>query len=205
MIRINLLSEGRRPVVARKTKAKAGGGAQDASVFFLVGGVLLGLIVAGAWWWVLDGKVKVMEGKINAAKKEIAELRPIIQEVKEFKAKKAELERKVATIKELSNAQKGPVRIMDEVSRAVPDLLWLEQMNVTGTTVELRGKAFNTNAVATFLSSLGAVEGFQEPVVQDLAADRGSATFSFRINFVFKLPKTPEATEAAEGSAGEAL
>lgn len=202
MIRINLLSEGRRPVVARKSKAKAGGGPQDVSSYLLVGGVVLGLIVAGAWWWVLNGKVKEMEGKINAAKKEVAELRPIIEEVNDFKAKKAELDRKIQVIKDLSNAQKGPVRIMDEVSRAVPDLLWLEQMSVTGTTVEVRGKAFNTNAVATFVSSLDAVDGFQEPVVQDVAADRAGGTFSFRINFGFKLPK-PAEDEVVEATGDE--
>ncbi|NJL29211.1 MAG: hypothetical protein HC897_15680 [Thermoanaerobaculia bacterium] len=203
MIRINLLSEGRRPVVARKAKAKAGGGPQDVSAYLLVGGVVLGLIVAGAWWWVLNGKVKAMEGKINAAKREVAELRPIIKEVNDFKAKKAELDRKINVIKDLSNAQKGPVRIMDEVSRAVPDLLWLEQMSVTGTTVEVRGKAFNTNAVATFVSSLDSVEEFQEPVVQDVVADRGGATFSFRINFGFKILKPAE--DVAPDESGDEL
>lgn len=204
MIRINLLSEGRRPVVARKTKAKAGAGPQDVSVYFLLGGVLLGAIVAGAWWWVLNGKVQEMQGKINAAKREIAELRPIIAEVKDFKAKKEELDRKISVIKELSNAQKGPVRIMDEISRALPDLLWLEEMSVAGNTVQLRGKAFNTNAVATFLSSLDAVDGFEEPVVQDVAADRGGSTFTFRINFLYQPPKAAE-DASSETTGDEAL
>jgi type IV pilus assembly protein PilN len=197
MIRINLLSEGRRPVVARKSKPKLGLGGQDMSAFLLGGGLLLGLLVAGAWWWMLNGDINEIDAKISDAKAEVEKLRPIIKEVEDFKEKKLELDRKINVIKGLSQAQKGPVQIMDQISRALPDLLWLEQMTVTGNAVRLRGKAFNTNAVATFLENLGAVSEFREPVLEDLPADRGSSTYTFRINFTFTQPKPEEVEDAS--------
>jgi len=198
MIRINLLSEGRRPVVARKSKPKLSLGDQDPSGPLLGAGLVLGLLIAGGWWWVLNGEVKEMDGKIRTAQQEVNELRPYIQQVEEFKAKQAELDRKINVIKDLSRAQKGPVRIMDEISRALPDLLWLEQMSLSGTTVELRGRAFNTNAVAGFLRNLDSVPEFREPVLQDLPADRGGNTYTFRINFTFRQPEPePEEGEGA--------
>ena len=43
-----------------------------------------------------------------------------------------------------------PVRILDQVSQALPELLWLDRMSLQGGSVELQGQAFNTNQVATF-------------------------------------------------------
>ena len=161
MIRINLLSEGRRPVVARKTRPKISLGDQDPSLYFLGGGLVLGLLIAAGWWFSLNGKLKAVNADIRVAQREVDELRPILEEVKSFKAKQRELERKIQVINELTLAQKGPVQIMDRVSRALPDLVWLSTMNFRGQTVDLVGTAFNTNAIASFIENLDKVPEFR--------------------------------------------
>ena len=54
---------------------------------------------------------------------------------------------------------------MDEVSNALPDLLWLERMEVKGNLIAIDGKALNPPAVANFLENLKRVQSFQEPKV----------------------------------------
>ena len=205
MIRINLLSEGRRPVVARKTRPKITLGDQDPSLYFLLGGLLVGLLITAGWWFALDRKLEAVNADIRVAQREVDELRPILEEVKSFKAKQRELERKIKVINELTLAQKGPVQIMDRVSRALPDLVWLSTMNFRGRTVDLVGTAFNTNAIASFIENLDKVPEFREPDTKDITLASGGGSYNFRISFRFdqrelertEEPATPEAAAAA--------
>lgn len=184
MIRINLLAEGRRPVIARKSKPKLSLGDQDPSVLLLTGGILLGALIAGGQWWMLNSETKSLDGRIGVAQTEVDALRPILEEVADFKAKKEELQRKIDVITELTLLQQGPVHIMDKVSRALPELLWLTQMNVRGRRVDLVGTAFNTTAIAAFIENLDKVPEFHEPEPGSVNQDRGGI-YSFRIAFTF--------------------
>lgn len=196
MIRINLLSEGRRPVVARKAKATLGD--QDPSLLILLSGVILGLLVAAGMWWHQHSKIKSIDQRIERAQREVDELKEIIQQVEDFKAKKADLENKIAVIQDLKRKQKGPVQVMDNISRSIPELLWLESMRLNGTAVNLRGQALNTAAVASLIGNLNEVEAFQEPDTKDVkAAGRNQQqTYSFTINFNF-VQNVPEEEEPA--------
>jgi len=202
MIKINLLSEGRRPVVARKAKPKLGLGGQDIGNVLLVGGLILGVVAVGLWWFMLNSQLKDIQGKVRSAQNEYDQLAHIIKEVEEYKAKQADLEAKVNVIKQLKSAQAGPVQIMDQVSRALPDLLWLDSMTVTGQSVDLRGRAFNTNAVASFIENLDKVPEFDEPYARNIrkAGSADSTHYTFQITFNFR-PIKPEGEGEGEGQA----
>ncbi len=202
MIRINLLSEGRRPVVARKTRPKISIGDQDPSLYFLSTGLVLGLVITGAWWFILNRQVKAVDADIRVAQREVNELRPILEEVNDFKAKQRELERKINVINDLTLKQQGPVHIMDRVSRALPDLVWLRTMNFRGRTVDLVGTAFNTNAIASFIENLDKVPEFREPDTRDISRGRGGSAYNFRISFQFdQRVQQAEKKEEAEAPA----
>jgi len=186
MIRINLLSEGRRPVTARKKSSPRGGfdlGGLDAGSAALVGAILFGLLVSLGHNLLLGRSVKRIRAEVSEAQVEVDRLAPIIAEVDQFKNKKAKLENKVDIISQLKANQQGPVQIMDEISRALPELLWMDRMSVSGQTITLSGRAFNTNAVANFLENLDRVQEFQEPVLQDTS--QVGQTYSFVIRFGF--------------------
>lgn len=206
MIRINLLSEGRRPVVARKTRPKISLGDQDPSLFFLGGGIVLGLLISLAWWFTLNSRLNSVNADIRVAQREVNELKPILKEVNSFKAKQRELERKIKVINDLTLKQSGPVQIMDRVSRALPDLVWLNTMNFRGQSVDLNGTAFNTNAIASFIENLDKVPEFREPDTKDISRARGGS-YNFRISFRFdqrKLEKPPAEAAAPAAAAAAA-
>lgn len=211
MIKINLLAEGKRPVATRKSKSSLGGdggGPRDIGNLLLVVGVVVGLL-AGAGWvlWVqsrLNQKVK----EVQTAQREVDSLKQYIKEVEDYKLKKADLERKIDVINGLKANQRGPVQIMDQVSRALPELLWLSNMEVTATTINIRGSAFNMSAVANFIDNLDKVDEFAEPILNDAtqAPSRGSRLelYNFKINlgYSFKKTKAPTLTTEAGGAAG---
>lgn len=194
MIRINLLSEGRRPVVARKQRPTLSLGAQDPSVYFLAGGLVLGILVVLLQWYRLSNQIEELDTQVQTKQAEVNELRPILDEVEDFKSKQEELKRKIEVIEELTLKQQGPVHIMDQVSKSLPELLWLTQMNFRGQTVDLSGTAFNTSAVAAFIENLSKVKEFKEPDPQDL--QRAVAqSYNFRISFSFVQQEIPEESE----------
>lgn len=196
MIRINLISEGRRPVVARKAKSRISIGDQDPSIYILATGVVVGLLVGLVWWLLVNSELKGLQSDIRRARAEVKELKPILKEVQVFKRKRRRLNTKIDLINDLTAKRRGPVHLMDRVSRALPDLVWLKSMNVRGQRVRLSGQALNTNAIATFIENLSLVPEFKEPDTRNVRRAKRN-TYTFQINFRFQLPKPPPSGEDA--------
>ncbi len=195
MIRINLLSEGRKPVAAKKKTVGSGlalGGIDPATIALLAT-VFLGVVISLGHNFLLGRTISKKQVEVNEAQVEVDKLAPIIAEVEQFKAKKAKLENKVDIISQLKANQQGPVQIMDKISRALPELLWMDRMDVKGQTVTVNGQAFNTNAVANFLENLDRVPEFQEPVLQDTS--QTGQTYSFIVRFNYTHVPTGESQE----------
>src|ERR1700709_1433584 len=187
MIKINLLSEGKRPAAVRK---KAGGSkldGQDIGKWMLLVGALIGLIAFGATYWLQKQKNDAKEAEVAAAQREVDQLASVIKEVDDFKAKKSELERKIGVINDLKSNQRGPVRVMDYISRSLPELLWLDRLKMTPDAIEVEGRAFNTNAVANFIENLDKVPEFDEPILKSTEQQAGNAqtvgVYRFVISF----------------------
>lgn len=202
MIKINLVGERKRPAAPGPPQQLKG--IQDganAGLWALVGLVLAGILITLGHLYIVNGKVKDMQAQVVEAEKEVKELEPYIKEVEAYKAKKTELERKVQVINRLKTNQRGPVQIMDQVSRALPELLWLTKMDVTPTTITISGEAFNTNAVANFIENLDRVTEFQEPILRDTSQRGQIYTFVVAFNYTYQVPPA-EQPEGADVTAG---
>lgn len=200
MIKINLLSEGKRPAAVRRTRPTSFLAGENIALWALVAALLLlGILPAVAWWWTTSNRVEENEARIAEAQREVDELAAIIAEVERYKAQQAELDHKIDVIEQLRANQKGPVRVMDQISRALPELLWLDKMEMRGPVITLSGRAFNSNAVASFLDNLDAVPEFQEPTLRDLQETR-EGVYSFGLSFGFAFAP-PEVEAAADGEA----
>lgn len=188
MIKINLIGD-RRPAVARRARPKAGLGGGNLSLLLLGAGTILGLLIAGAWWWTLATELEEEQARVAQAREEVQQLQKILAEVEAFKAQKADLTTRINVIKQLTLAQRGPVAIMDGVSRALPDLLWLQTMVVDSKSVTLTGQAMNTNAIAAFIENLSQVPEFREPDTRDIeqVGVDGQTIFRFSLSFPFVL------------------
>ncbi|HSB36821.1 MAG TPA: PilN domain-containing protein [Thermoanaerobaculia bacterium] len=197
MIRINLLAEA-KPVRKKRGVSALGRAGRLNTVLI---GIALGIAVLAILihWWILSAAIKAQEEKIRVAQVEVTRLESVLKEVRDFEAKKAKLQKKVDLINQLKQNQKGPVRLMDEVSKALPDLVWLERLDYRGQSISIDGKAFNPPAVANFLENLKRVPAFQEPKVSFNACGGpgGLQLYCFNLSFVFStLDKTQPAAAA---------
>lgn len=204
MIRINLLTEA-RAAATRKTALLPSGARLNNLI--LLGGVAAGLIYIGVMALVLHSRSKDLDEEIGRAQEEVARLKSIIDEVKGYEDKKASLEAKIQLINNLKTNQKGPVRLMDEISRALPDLVWLSELAVSGDQVSLKGKTLSPNAVATYLENLKKSPFFAEPVFRNLGRDQGSQgiyTWEMSLTFTNAQALSVAPATAPSGTAGEA-
>lgn len=202
MIKINLLTEVKQ---AQRKKGKGGGGGGGEGGLNLNNAlillcVVLGLVYCGVRYFGYSGEKKTLQGKIAEAEKEQARLQKILEEVANFEKKKANLQKKIELINELKRSQKGPVRIMDEVSRMIPDLLWLDELTLKGDALTVKGKALNLNAVANFIDNVKGNQYFTEPTLQDISQVAGPA-YSFQLGFNFQSPEKKAAADAAATAA----
>jgi len=201
MIKINLVGERKRPAAPGPSHLKGIQEGANVGLWALVGLVLAGVLITLGHLYIVNGKVKDVQAQVAEAEIEVKELEPYIREVEEYKAKKVELERKVQVINQLKTNQRGPVQIMDQISRALPELMWLTKMDATPTTITITGEAFNTNAVANFIENLDRVPEFQEPILRDTSQRGQIYTFVVAFNYTYQVPQ-PEQPEGAEAAAG---
>ena len=200
MIRINLLAEGRRPTAVRKARKDLG--ERNWTLWALAGMIALGVVAILVYWLILDPRRDEVREEVAAAEEEVERLKPILEEVEQFKRDMADLERKIDVITDLKNQQTGPVRVMDAVSRALPELLWLDQMNVSASNIRITGRAFNVNAISNFIENLDRVAEFREPRLGPVR-ERGEV-YQFTIDVEYSLtPPEPEG-EAEDAAAPEA-
>ena len=165
MIKINLLAEKKKkPTKSRaqhRFDIEAMGSGRN---IVLIGVLMVGVVAAVGWWWTLDLMTGSWEAKIVAADKELVRLEPAIKKTEEFEAQKALLTRKITLITNLKAQQMVPVHIMDQISRNLPDFLWLESMAANDNMITISGKATTYAAVSNFYGNLsdsgyfGAVE-----------------------------------------------
>jgi type IV pilus assembly protein PilN len=203
LIKINLVREGRAVrgagAAPAAVSAVASPGASNLNNILVVGLLLLGALAALGYWFLekrsLDEKKQIASDRRVEAQK----LEAIIKEVEDYQKRKDGLQKRIDLINQLKQNQKGPVRIMDQISRDLPDLVWLDKMDITAGKIALSGRGLNPNAVALFVENVKNDPYFEEPQLGTLAQiSTEPVVYSFDMNFGFSYaPKAPPGTAPA--------
>jgi type IV pilus assembly protein PilN len=144
MIRINLL-----PVKAAQTKEKLKG-----QLFVALLTLIIACGICGLAYVHILGKVQAKQEEIDAKRFEISKLMKTIGEVNQFKKRQKELRAKLDVLEQLKEARSGPVHLLDELYKALPDKLWLTRFNESGGRVSLSGIGVSEETVALFMLNL---------------------------------------------------
>ena len=197
MIRINLLS-------VERAKAKRARSFTISPAHRVTMGASLILIatVLGIGWWFMS--MRQQSAQIDAdlvrAESEALQLRSVLAQVQKFEARKAQLTQRVNLIEQLRRGQTAPVHVLDEVSKSLPERVWLTEMKQTGADFFLQGYAVSLPSVSDFVANLEATKWFIKPVeLLDSQVQSDSKTGDL---VRFALKATLNNPEAAAGSAG---
>jgi type IV pilus assembly protein PilN len=160
MIRINLLATERRSAKA------AAPGFQAGQKMMVIGSLILVLTAVGVGWrfWALGQQKTEVVRQIELAKREEARLQEILKQVEEFQNRRKMLEARVALIDELRKGQNAPVHMIDQVSRALPDMTWLTSVQQSSYTLTLQGRCLTLTSLSDFIGNLEASRYFMRPV-----------------------------------------
>lgn len=201
MIKINLVREGRaavRGAGASGGAAQASSGPSNLNNLLLLGMLGVGLLLAAAYWFFYYREQKSLEAQVAQQTIEAQKLESIIKEVEDFTARKESLQKRILTINQLKQSQKGPVRILDRISADLPDLVWLDKMTLSGGSISVEGRGLNTLAIANYVEAIKADPLFDEPEVGDVEQAMAGTTsiykFSMKFNFTYTAPGEVTAT-----------
>lgn len=194
MIRINLIAAERDRTRRRGLGAGVGLQTTQQKTTLACGLILLATALGiGAWYWTLAAHSRQIEADIVTSEKEVARLRTIIQQVQAFEARKQQLQMRVTLIEELRKGRDGPVRLLDELTRAVPDLLWLTEVKQQGAELTITGRCLSLTSLSDFADNMKA-SGFFKPVeilesqAENAPAGGGPTPNKFSIKATFVAP-----------------
>ena len=201
MIKINLLE------VEKERRAPKPGVAVGAAAgpTTLIAAVILGLTL-GAFlihFFVKRSQLSTLQKDVAQKRERKKELEPYIKRVDELERRRNELAKKNYAIEELRSQRTIPVHILDEVSRALPEYLWLTNVNLKGSLLSIDGETLQEQAIPTFMKTLGASQFIDTPRMietkqKTTSGIGGGQSTTFKIAAAitnpFK-PKTPEVKE----------
>jgi type IV pilus assembly protein PilN len=190
MIRINL-SGADRPT--KKRKAAGGGGGAPSTPGAVQAYLLLGIFLGGALlvclglFFYVSGQIRDLDGKIATAEERQRQLQEIKRQVDALEVKRATFQRKVDLIERLKAEQSGPVHMLDEVSKALPDFVWLTNLDQAGPTIRFAGQSNGLTSVADFISALERSGWF--PNVDLASSTESSNIITYALVATFKNPE----------------
>jgi type IV pilus assembly protein PilN len=199
MIRINLLA------VDRGTgKKKASAGVTTAQRVTIAAALILlsTLVTVGWWYWSLHTRSVQLDEDIARAEVEAQQLRSVLAQVQRFETEKARLQQRVTLIEQLRRGQTGPVHILDEVSTALPDRLWLVSMGQRDKDFTIEGRTTSLSVLSDFVANLEASAWFVRPVeILDTQVDQTPAgdVVRFTVRATTQNPEGPVAPAAPAG------
>ena len=159
MIRINLLAVERK-AVKRAAMFPVGRQITAASAAILI----VAALGVGWRYWSLQQQSLALDREISVAQQETIRLHTVILQVQQFEQQKAQLQQRVVLIEQLRQTQTGPVHMLDQISRAMPPMLWLTELKQTDNVVVIDGRCLAVTSLTDFVSNLEASGYFKRSI-----------------------------------------
>jgi len=203
MIRINLLGTERKQ--AKKATSFDLGQRLTVACSLILVATVMGI---GWWFWTLNNESARVDAEIVARTAEAARLQSLLAEVQRFEAQRSQLQQRVQLIEQLRSGQSVPVQLLDHVSKSLPEMLWLTDMNQEGGAVTIQGRSTTLIALSDFVANLGNGGFLKKPIeIVNSVVDAnrsGAAQAVELINFTVKAELTSAGRAAGAGPAGKA-
>jgi len=164
MIRINLLASERK---AAKKKGVSFGLAGQKLTLGCSLILILSALLVGWRYWSLSRESAQLDADISASQQETARLHSVIQQVQQFEQRRTQLQQRVVLIEQLRKGQTGPVHMLDQISRALPPMLWLAELRQdpkVPDVVVIEGRTTTQTGVSDFVSNLEASGYFKRSI-----------------------------------------
>ena len=199
MILINLLPH-------REAKRR-----QRKQAFFagIAAAVVVGLVIAGVWYLVLQQLLSNQQARTQFLNDEIARLDLQIKDIASLRAEIDALKARQKAVEDLQTDRNTPVRLLDELVKQTPEGVYITSIKQTGYSVEVIGIAQSNERVAELLRNLLYNSTWLElPDLVEIKAETVNTgakemrrLFRYNLKVRIKQPVAPAAAAAASSPA----
>jgi type IV pilus assembly protein PilN len=180
MIRINLLPTKKRApkkVIALQQQLLLG-----ALVIVLV------MIVMAYFWKRQSDRIAALQQEKTAAEARVREQDAVLKEVKNVEEERKKVAGKIEIIEALKKNQAGPVRLLDEISRALPAGVNISSLGESSNNITLDGEAFTNDDIVRFVENLKASPFLAQVMLLETSQMKreGIDMYKYRLQFVYK-------------------
>ena len=188
MIRINLMA-----VERGRTKPRFG--LEPAHNVTLICGAIFIAVIAIVVVQLLSlrGETARLDEDLRLVNQELASMADVVERRNEFEARTIELARRVELIENLRDGQGGPVRMLDEISRGLPDGAWLTELRQEGDVITVQGLATGLTMLSDLVVALESSGYFALPVEivdSQLEVQAAGEVVRFELRARFMLPSS---------------
>ncbi len=182
MIHINLL-----PVRAAQKRAKF-----QREIFYFSSAMILAIL--GCFAVYVNLKIHTVKTKksIEVYNQEIATLKSVLAEVAEFKKKQKDYQEKLDVLADLKSKKSGPIHLLDDLNKMLPEKLWIETFQETSGTIKITGVGVSEKTVASFITNLEASPYYRDvdlKITKQIQQD-GVKLQSFEVDCKSEFPKS---------------
>jgi len=153
MIRINLLQpekkEIREGAITPPTELKE---KKRIPMYSII--ILIAIIVIGGLYFNQKKTFNREQELLKNAQEERNKLKDVLVKLEQLENQKNLYEQKINLITQLKSRQEIAVRIMDELSKHIPDWVWLTEVSYKNQLINIKGKALSNNLIADYIFNL---------------------------------------------------
>jgi type IV pilus assembly protein PilN len=164
------------------------------------------LIVLAALFFYQKNAITKEKKLLATAQEEKQKLQYVVAKLDQLEKQKAAYEKRINLIIQLKSQQDLAVRIMDELSRKLPEWVWLNEVTFDNLTVQIRGNAISNNLIADYIANLETSRYFRNvnliSSTQRMVANDQFLEFALSANCVPALETKPREGAPQDASKG---
>ena len=116
--------------------------------------ILIAIIAIGGMFYFQNRAINHEKKLLERAREEKRKLAHIVKDLEELQKKKLLVERRIELINNLRAKQEAPVIMMDELSKNLPDWVWLTSLKFKSNRIEIKGRALSNNLIEDYITNL---------------------------------------------------
>jgi type IV pilus assembly protein PilN len=178
MIKVNLIP------VKRKKKAKP-------LPSLLISVILVTMAVAFIMAYLtffFSSRLNARKNTVAQNERKITELKQQIKTVEDFEQHNKEFQQRNDVIEQLSKNRSVPVKVMNEINLLIPNGIWLKEMKMSATGIDIEGLGFTNTDIVAYVDNLK-----KSPLFTDVYLKESKSIeiekiplYSFRLSFKIK-------------------
>jgi type IV pilus assembly protein PilN len=163
--------------------------------FAVLGAVALGgLLCIGLAWLLMNLSIDNQRDRNAFLQKHISDLELQVKEIKELKARRAELLERMKIIQNLQGNRPVITRVFSELVTSLPEGVYFTNLSLKGKQLSIVGTAESNNRVSSLMRKLDQSEWFEDPNLTQVKAnpEYGEQASDFTMSVKLVLPGVEE-------------